>query len=215
MIITGDVTTEGCYTVAYPLAMIAKKTADAALAQVALDQLWHRMRFLTDERAIYQRSSYQGKRAYRNWGRGTAWYMLGLVKTLSVLQEGGFTNLTKLDELRDSFRTILTWLVPLQNGQGLWCAYLDKPDTQIDTSATAGLAAAIGWGCQLGLAPPTLLSHSRRSYQGLQTYLTADGFLTNITQINRGGEDLQQSGYRVMAQFGMGLMGQLKAALKV
>ncbi|MBC7919856.1 MAG: hypothetical protein H7Z75_02080, partial [Ferruginibacter sp.] len=86
IIVSGnDITTEGCYTVAYPLAAIAKNTRDGQLAQIALDQLTHRMQFLTAERAIFQRATLQGGKAYRNWGRGVAWYLLGSVKTLQLL----------------------------------------------------------------------------------------------------------------------------------
>lgn len=56
------------------------------------------------------------------------------------------------------------------------------------------------------------LSHSERAYQGLKEYISADGFVRNATQINRGGEELQESGYRVITQFSMGLMAQLRAA---
>ena len=213
LISTGDITTEGCYTVAYPLAAIAKATHDTRLAQIALDQVTHRMRFLTDERAIYQRASQRGAKTYQNWGRGVAWYMLGSVKTLHILQEGGFNELKGLEDVRQSFRKNMTWLADLQTEKGLWNGYVDRPETGIDTSATAGIAAAIAWGCSLGIVPETLMSRAYRAYKSLQTYLTADGFLTNISQINRGGEDLQQNGYRVIAQFGMGLLGQLKATL--
>ena len=213
LISSGDITTEGCYTVAYPLAAIAKTTHDAQLAQIALDQISHRMRFLTDERAIYQRSSQQGTKTYRNWGRGVAWYMLGSAKTLHLLQEGGFNGLKGLEDVRQLFYKNMAWLADLQTKNGLWNGYVDRPETGIDTSATAGIAAAIAWGCSLGIVPETLMSRSYQAYEGLQTYLTADGFLTNVSQINRGGEDLQQSSYRVIAQFGMGLMGQLEATL--
>ncbi len=214
LIVSGnDVTTEGCYTVAYPLAVIAKRTNNKQLAQIAVDQLTHRMRLLTSERAIYQRSTLAGVQTFQNWGRGVAWYLLGTIKTLNILHETPFGELAGVDALRQSFQTCVGWIVPLQDKNGLWFSYLDQPETGIDTSATAGIASAIGWGCSLNLLPATLLTNARRAYTGLGEYITTDGFLTHVSQINRGGEALQKSGYRVISQFGMGLMGQLKAVL--
>ena len=206
-------TTEGCYTVAYPLAAIALARQDAALAQIALDQLRHRIHYLVDESAVYQRATLTGEKAYRNWGRGVAWYLLGTIKTLTLLRDSPF-DLSGLDEVQQSWVAAVRLVRSWQNEESLWCGYLDRPETAVDTSASAGIAAAIAWGVQLDMLP----SHHRRTvkatYQSLQHYLTPDGFLTQVSQINRGGEELQESDYRVISQFGMGLMGQLKAALE-
>ena len=48
-----------------------------------------------------------------------------------------------------------------------------------------------------------------------QNFLTADGFLTHVSQINRAGEVLQANGYRVISQFVTGLMAQLDCKLSL
>ncbi len=206
-------TTEGCYTVAYPLAAIARVRQDPKLAQIALDQLRHRIRYLADASAIYQRSTLADEKAYRNWGRGVAWYLLGTIKTLMVLRDRPF-DLSGWDEVQQSWVDAVRMVHGWQSDDHLWYGFLDRPEMGVDTSASAGIAAAIAWGVHLDMLP----THHRRSvkatYRSLQRYLTPDGFLTQVSQINRGGEELQASGYRVISQFGMGLMGQLKAALE-
>lgn len=206
------VTTEGCYTVAYPLAAIAQVRQDPELAQVALDQLRYRTRYLADESAIYQRATLAGEQAYRNWGRGVAWYLLGTIKTLALLKES-FGELDGTHEVQQAWVAAAQIVESHRNAQGLWYGYLDKPATEVDASASAGIAAAMAWGVRLGILPKKNLQAARATYRALHDYLTPDGFLTQVSQINRGGEDLQRSGYRVISQFGMGLMGQLKAAL--
>ena len=206
-------TTEGCYTVAYPLAAIARVRQDAELGQIALGQLRHRIHYLADESAIYQRSTLADEKAYRNWGRGVAWYLLGTIKTLAVLRDSGL-EVSGLDEVQQSWATAVGMVRAWQNEDHLWYGFLDRPETGVDTSASAGIAAAIAWGVHLGLLPIQSLRSVKATEQSLQRYLTPDGFLTQVSQINRGGEDLQASGYRVISQFGMGLMGQLKAALE-
>lgn len=218
IILNGDITTEGCYTLAYPLAALAVKRKDASLAQVALDQLCSRMQHLTTESeagsAIYQRADLEGKQSYRNWGRGVAWYLLGSIKTYRLLDSNGYGKSEDLAKVKASLAFHFPWIIKLQNKQGMWAAYLDRPETGIDTSTTGGIAAAIAWACQVRiLDKQKYLPVAEKAYEGLQTHLSEDGFIRNVSQINRGGEELQESGYRVISQFGIGLMAQLKAAI--
>ena len=207
-----EVTTEGCYTVAYPLAAMAQVRQDAELARIALDQLRYRTQYLTDEAAIYQRSTLDGQKAYRHWGRGVAWYLLGTIKTLVLLKES-FGEVVNTSETQRAWVAAVQMVQSHQDKQGLWYSYLDESATGIDASASGGIAAAMAWGERLGILPKENLRTAKTTYQALHQYLTPDGFLTQVSQINRGGEALQRSGYRVISQFGMGLMGQLKAAL--
>ena len=205
-------TTEGCYTVAYPLAAIAQVRQDPELAQLALDQLRYRTQYLTDGSAIYQRATLAGEQAYHNWGRGVAWYLLGTIKTLAILKES-FGELDGAAEAQRVWVAAAQMVKSHRNAQGLWYGYLDESATEVDTSASAGIAAAMAWGARLGITPKENIRAARTTYRALHDYLTPDGFLTQVSQINRGGEVLQRSGYRVISQFGMGLIGQLKAAL--
>ena len=214
IIMAGEhLTTEGCYTVAYPLAAIAQVRQDVELAQLALDQLRYRTDYLTEASAIYQRATLDGEKAYRNWGRGVAWYLLGTVKTLAILRESFAGKLVGADEVQQAWVEAVQMVASWQNENHLWGSYLDLAPTGVDTSASAGIAAAMAWGVRLDGLPRKHLRAARATYRALHNYLTPDGFLTQVSQINRGGETLQKSDYRVISQFGIGLMGQLKAAL--
>jgi len=61
--------------------------------------------------------------------------------------------------------------------------------------------------------PHYLSTKVERTWEGLMQHLTPDGLLKQVAQSNKGGETLQRSGYRVISQMGMGLMGQLYAYL--
>ncbi len=208
-----DVTTEGCYTVAYPLAAIAGSTGDKVLAQIALDQLKHRTQLLHDEGAIYQRASPSKGQTFRNWGRGIAWYLLGMVKTICILEKGQLVDWEGIKTAKSDFVRAIELVGPWQNEAGYWSSFIDRPQTGEETSATAGIAAAIALGVKAGMLDKSLLVRAQKAYPALLSRLTPDGFLTGVAQLNRGGEHLQANGYRVMAQYGMGLMAQLKAAL--
>ena len=208
-----DITTEGCYTVAYPLATIAVIRNNRDLAQTALKQLLFRIDYLSNDTTIFQRSSLNGSQTYANWGRGVAWYLLGMVKTLHVLKESPFYELNEIEKVQIKFQDAIKLVSQWQNPDGLWCSFIDRPETGIDTSASAGIATAITWGIQLGLIDKSKMKMARKTSKSLTNYLTPDGFLTHISQINRGGEQLQASGYRVISQFGMGLFAQLQCQL--
>ena len=214
LIVTGSITTEGCYTVAYPLAAIAVVRNDSNLAKKALTQIRFRTHYLTNENSIFQRSRLNGEQSFENWGRGVTWYLLGIAKTLEILRHGNFDRFDELPEIEREFQRAIEQVAKLQNNSGLWYSFLDREDTNIDTSASAGIAAAFLIGIKLGLVNSTYQKSVAETYQSLLNYITPDGFLTDISQINRGGEELQAGGYRVISQFGIGLMAQLEHYLK-
>lgn len=131
---------------------------------------------------------------------------------MAVLQKLPFTT-ANIDIVYEAFVSAAELVDQWQTQQGVWYSFLDQSETGVDTSASAVIAAAFAWGAQLDILPNRYLRSAKSTYQTLEEYLAPDGFLTQVSQINRGGEVLQENGYRVISQFGMGLMGQLKAAL--
>lgn len=214
MIVSGnDITTEGCYTVAYPLTVMGVARNNEELVTKSLDQLRFRTQFLTNQTSIFQRSNLQGHQSFANWGRGVAWYLLGLAKTLAVVKNSQFKGLPGITEMEDEFKRAMVLASRWQSDDGLWFSFTDRPETGIDTSGSAGIATAMGWGVKLGLLDDEYQKKAGNAYQSLLKYLTPDGFLTHVSQINRGGEELQANGYRVISQFGMGLLAQLECVL--
>jgi len=215
MIVSWDeLTTEGCYTVAYPLAAIAVKMRDHVLAQCAVDQLRFRVQHLVEGATIFQRGSLTGHKAFANWGRGVAWYLLGIIKTIALLKNTALVDDAALAPLRAEFKRAVAQVCQWQSTSGVWSSFIDRPDTGVDTSTSAGIAAAIAWGVRCGELDSTYLCKAAATHEALQNYITPDGFLTHVSQINRGGEALQASSYRVMSQFGMGLLAQLACVLR-
>jgi hypothetical protein len=209
LIASGDhVTTEGCYTMAYPLAQIAIVRNDRKLAGIALDQLVHRIHYLSTSEAVFQRNDLGKGTGFRNWGRGIVWYVLGMVKTINLMENSAFADLPQLDGIKTEFVRVMNWASQFQDKNGMWCSFIHRPDTLPDTTATAGIATTMVWGVRLKLLPESYLAKAELAGVSLRKYLTADGFLTNVSQINRGGESLQENGYRAISQFALGLMVQ-------
>lgn len=209
LIIDGDmVSAEGNYTVAYPLAVLGKLLNREDLIVKAFKQLRLRKNRLIFENDFYLRYYAEDKRTFKNWARGVAWYLLGLVRTLHILHDR-----EDMDDLKEEFERAAMQAIKFQRKDGLWNCFIDDEQSFPDTSGSAGIAAAIAAGCSTGLLPYYLSTRTERTWEGLMDYLTPDGFLSGAAQSNKGGEKLQRSEYRVISQMGMGLMAQLYAFL--
>jgi len=202
---------EGAYTVGYPLAVIARLRKDDALERLALTQLRVRQARLFDGKMFWRTSEPKDgviKKGNRAWACGVAWQMLGFARTLRELK-----HRHDLAELIASFQQLAVWVLPYQRADGLWSVFVDQPALTPDTSGSAGIAAALAIGAQQGWLDASAKSAAAKTLAGLQPHLTPDGFLGGVAQANKGGESLQRGSYRVIYQMGMGLMAQLIAAL--
>ena len=201
------ISAEGCYTVAYPMAVIGKAWNDDRLKRKALEQLKHRF-VLTADGQINLRST-EGKYTFTNWARGAAWFLLGFARTISELKDD-----IQDEEIIRKFQEAAEIALSMQREDGLWGCFMHRPESLPDTSGSAGIAAAIMTGIHDGFLPAEYAEHAKKCFEGLKNYITPDGYLKGAAQDNRGGMKLQESDYRVIAQMGAGLMAQLYAAIE-
>ncbi|WP_372933572.1 glycoside hydrolase family 88 protein [Mariniphaga sediminis] len=209
MIVDGStISAEGCYTVAYPMAVIGKAWNDKELMMDALEQLKHRFALYTDNILYLRYHNTSGKYTFPNWARGAAWNLLGFARTMSELN-GAMEDKEVIQKFQEGIKLALS----MQRSNGLWGCFMHKPDSLPDTSGSAGIAAAILIGIRNGHLPEEYRQYANNCWNALQQYITPDGFLKSVAQDNRGGIEVQESDYRVIAQMGMGLMAQLYAAM--
>lgn len=198
------VKTEECYTVSYPLAVLAKTLNRPDLAQLAIQTALARVRLLTREGSIYQRGTEGGTLFFDNWSRGVVWHLFGLVKTLAHLPA---TDGTK--PLHDALQKAVEQILPYQQPNGLWYCFMHQPETGFETSGTAGIAAALTYGVQKNLLPKTVLRAVEKAKTGLKPYFTPDGYLSGTAQGNKGGDSLQRNGFRVISPYTLGFLAHL------
>jgi hypothetical protein len=202
---SGVVKTEECYTISYPLAVLAAQRKDAGLRRIAVQTLLARRDVLhAGDDAIYQRGK-PGELRFRNWARGLAWHLLGCAHTLRWLE--------RAPEVEAEFRRSAALALRLQSNNGLWFCFTEEPVTGVETSGSAGIAAALAMGARQGVLGAEALSAARLARAALRGYLTPDGLLGGASQENKGGDALQREGYRVMPQYGWGVYAQLMGAL--
>ncbi|MDW8298300.1 MAG: glycoside hydrolase family 88 protein [Anaerolineae bacterium] len=199
------ISAEESYTTAYPMAQIGVLRNEPSLVAMALEQLRARRPLFTGDSLALSLHS-DGTRTFINWARAAAWYLLGLVRTLAIVPNPPA-------DLREAFAQAAQWAVRRQNKQGVWHAFVDAPEVQPDNGSSAGIAAALALGVKAGLLSSAMREPAVRAAQALSAALTPDGFLTGVAQADKGNEALQRDDYRVISQFGMGLLAQLYAAL--
>lgn len=200
--------TEECYTVSYPLAMLSKQYDLPELMHLSTVTLKYRFQFLASESQIHQRMIVPDEKFFSNWGRGIVWLLLGAVKTIPLLPEGEDKEWLK-NELVKTVNLVLS----LQQENGLWYCFINDPKTGIETSGSAGIAAALAYGYKYGLLDKKSKEAAEKARDGLLPFLTADGLLTATSQVNKGGEVLQKGGFRVISNYTLGFLGILESAI--
>ncbi|MCW8130275.1 MAG: glycoside hydrolase family 88 protein [Planctomycetota bacterium] len=195
-------TAEGSYTVAYPMMALGKRLNDAALCEDALRQLRMRRENLIYQGDLYLRAL-NGGRSYRNWARGIAWYLLGLVHTL---REAGPDAPA---DLREHLNERAAWIRSRMRSDFLWDNFLDEPGAPPDASGSCGIAAALMAAWNAGLLNENPRSWAESTSAAALQLLHADGYLGSVAPNNKRGEAVQHLARRTCEPFALGLLAQL------
>jgi unsaturated rhamnogalacturonyl hydrolase len=132
------------------LAQMGKLTGERRYYDDAVKQiLQFAERMFVKEKGLYMHGWVQGMEPHPAflWARANGWALMAKVELLEVLPEDHPGRAAVLDLLRAHIRG----LAACQSGAGIWNQLLDRPDTYLETSASAmfvyGIARAInrGW----------------------------------------------------------------------
>lgn len=199
------ISSEGAYTVAYPMTVIARLRGEDQWLALAESLLVDTYQSLVQPEGIYLRHYADGRRTHRNWARGLAWLLLGHAQTL-ISQEKPSAQIV------EQFHHLARFAAEHQLENGLWACFVNEPSVRPDTSGSAGIAAAFSLGAKAGLLPAEYQARAASSKASLLQNLTHEGFLNGCSQSNKGGEELQRSTYRVALPYAMGMLGLLIAS---
>lgn len=197
------ISSEGAYTVAYPMTAIAVLRGEDRWLGIAENLLTETCRHLIRPEGIYLRHWSDGRFTHRNWARGLAWLLLGHAQTL-------LHHPNPPEPIRQQLETIAAFAARHQLDNGLWACFVDEPEAVPDCAGSAGIAAGLLLASNAGLLPSEYLDHARKSRATLLKHLTPEGFLSGCSQSNKGGEELQRSPYRVITPYALGLLGLLE-----
>ena len=200
---------EGNYSVAYPLAMMSKVLGRPDLAQQSIAELRFRRDKLVDTQGRLYLRHHQGdspEHSFRFWSRGMAWYLLGLARSLDLLD-------SPPQDLVEEFQRAATVLMAYQNPAGFWRVFLDDEACAPESSGTAGMGAALMIGSRHGWVGASARQAAEKALEWLIGNLTPDGLLPGTAHANKLseviGDRFQRTTKGTINPFGMGLMAQL------
>jgi len=124
------------------LAQMGKLTNEMKYYDDAVKQvLQFSKRMFNKEKGLYMHGWVMGMETHPqfHWGRANGWAVMTLVELLEVLPE----THPGYDDVLAQLQAHVAGLAACQSGTGFWHQLLDKPDTYLETSATAIFAYSI------------------------------------------------------------------------
>lgn len=136
-------------------------------------------RMFVADKGLYMHSWVEGMEPHPafHWGRANGWAVVAMVELLDVLPADHPGRAAVLAQLKRH----VAGLAKVQSGTGLWHQLLDRPDSYLETSASAMYAYAIaravnrGWIDRRAYAPVALLA-----WQGVSTKVSAAGEVEDV-----------------------------------
>jgi len=121
-----------------------RKYFDDAVKQI----LQFSARMFVPEKGLYRHGWVQDMEPHPafHWARANGWAIVAMAELLEVLPQDHPGRAAVLDQ----FRAHVRGLAPLQDSTGLWHQLLDRPDSYLETSASAMYVYAIARGINRG-----------------------------------------------------------------
>ncbi len=110
------------------------------------------------------------------WGRSDGWMLMAMAELLSVLP----ADHPQRGRVLDIFQRGIQGIAAAQSGSGMWHQLLDKPDSYLETSATAMFTFAVARGVNRGWLSPVYAPVAQAGWQALTTRVRADGRIEGI-----------------------------------
>jgi colanic acid/amylovoran biosynthesis protein len=149
------------------LARYARITGDQAARDLSVHQLSCFIKENLDPASGLPYHGYQSGGAQRlglqGWGRGTGWFLLGLIDTIAELP-GEHPDAARLSQ---SFQDTVQFIQRYQRLDGHWSWVILQPVDSIDSSTTALLGYAISRGIQVGLLNLDAFGTARQALHAL------------------------------------------------
>src|SRR5271157_3245841 len=137
------------YFSAPAMARLGRLLSDAAMIERALDQLLVHQRHLQDSSTgLFWHVAYVEKNSHSPclWARGNSWFSIAVPEVLDEIARAGLqTQLAgKIKSATGALARQLSAVIGLQDRGGLWHTVMDRGESYLEASATAGFALALG-----------------------------------------------------------------------
>jgi len=209
-----EVWVDVAYFTAPAMAALGRITRDEALIERALDQLLVHHRNLVDaDTCLCWHVSYVDKGSHSQclWARGNSWFSIAATQVIGSISASAEQARCKdkAAAVREALVRQLNAVVPLQDESGLWHTVIDRPDSYLEASATAGFALALGRAVARkldGLDVPRASEAYQRAIAAICSKVNEAGEFTGVSQQTPPGDFAFYNSVKVgTAPFGTGI----------
>lgn len=172
------------------LARMGKLTGDNKYFDFAIKQVENFTRYLYDSTTgLYFHCYYNdlNMNGVAHWGRCNGWLALAQTQLLNNLP----VDHPRRPEL---IRMLLKQIVGFsryQDTSGMWHQVLDKPDSYLESSATAMFVYTVAHAVNQGWIPAGFMTIAQNGWEGLEKKVTADGQIQDICIGTNIAEDIR------------------------
>ncbi len=110
------------------------------------------------------------------WGRGAGWMLMAMAELLEVMPADHPDRAKVLDQFQRSVQGVTA----MQGGAGMWHQLVDKPDSYLESSATAMYTFAIARGVNRGWIAPAYAPVAQTGWRALEQRVRPDGRIEGI-----------------------------------
>ena len=110
------------------------------------------------------------------WGRGDGWALMAMAELLTVMPEDHPSR----PQVLDTFQRAAQGIAAVESGNGMWHQLLDKPDSYLETSASAMFTFAIARGVNRGWLSPAYAPIAQTGWQAIAKRVREDGRIDGI-----------------------------------
>jgi rhamnogalacturonyl hydrolase YesR len=110
------------------------------------------------------------------WGRASGWALMAMAELLSVMPEDHPSRARVLQ----LYQRAVQGVAAVQGGTGMWHQLLDKPDSYLETSASAMFTFAIARGVNRGWLSPVYAPAAQTGWQAIAQRVRTDGRIEGI-----------------------------------
>jgi rhamnogalacturonyl hydrolase YesR len=121
-----------------------------------------------------------------HWGRAGGWVVMAIAELLSVMPESHPQRARVLE----IFRRSIKGHAPLQSATGLWRQVLDRPDSYLETSATAMFTFAIARGVNRGWLPLIYAPMAQAGWKAVEQRIRPDGMVDGTSVATTAAYDM-------------------------
>lgn len=168
------------------LAALGAATGEAAYFNQAADELLGYARTLQDESTGLFCHGFEAASGRNGalWARGNGWALMGLADTLEMLPPDHPAR----EEIAQRLAAVLSGLVAHQEADGLWHTIVNDPDSYLETTLAAMIAATVPQAIAAGHLDARFAQTAARARAAVLSHVDADGALGLVSEATPVGE---------------------------